>query len=99
MPRRPRSGTELPTAQEELNDVKGVRSVPSGSYYQADVMCPFYKYDDGRRRITCEGLVDDSSLALIYRKKGDFEQQIQTFCCRHYTRCEVYRILMDKYED
>lgn len=73
--------------------------MPSGSYLQAYVHCPFYKYDDGRRRITCEGITEDSSLALIYRKKTDFETQIRVFCCEHYERCEIYRILMEKYEE
>lgn len=71
----------------------------SGSYRQVDVRCPFYKYDDGRRRIACEGLVDGSTLALIYRQKADYETQIKVFCCEHYRKCEVYRLLMAKYED
>ena len=73
--------------------------MPSGSYLQIDVRCPFYKYDDGVKRITCEGIVEDSSLALIYRKKRDFETQIRVFCCEHYEKCEIYRILMEKYEE
>lgn len=73
--------------------------MPSGSYKQAYVQCPFYKYDDGKQRITCEGLIEDSSLALIYHKKQDYETQINVFCCEHYTRCEVYRLLMEKYKE
>lgn len=74
--------------------------MPSGSFKQADVLCPFYKYDDGKQRITCEGLVDDSSLALIYHRKNDYEMQIDVFCCEHYKCCEVYRMLMEaKYEE
>lgn len=72
--------------------------MPSGSYWQAYVLCPFYKYDDGKRRITCEGLVDNSSLALVYHKKADFDTQIGVFCCEHYTKCEVYRMLISKYD-
>lgn len=45
--------------------------MPSG-YKKADVQCPFYKYDDGKRRITCEGITEDSSLALIYHNKRDY---------------------------
>ena len=72
----------------------------SGSYKQIDVQCPFYKYDDGKQRITCEGLVDNSSLALIYQKKADYETQINVFCCEHYQRCEIHRMLMEaKYEE
>lgn len=71
----------------------------SGSYIQADVRCPFYKYDDGKKRITCEGIVEDSCLALIYRNKEAFAMQIRSFCCEHYENCEVFRLLNDKYEE
>lgn len=73
--------------------------MPSGSYKQIEVKCPFYKYDDGKKRITCEGIVDNSSLALIYHYRTDYETQINVFCCEHYQKCEVYRILMEKYEE
>lgn len=73
--------------------------MPSGSYKQIEVKCPFYKFDDGKRRITCEGIIDDSSLALIYHNKNDYQIQIDTFCCEHYTKCEVYKLLMEKYEE
>lgn len=73
--------------------------MPSGSFKQVDVQCPFYKYDDGRRRITCEGLIDKSSIALIYLTRGDYDIQLTAFCCEHYTKCEVYRMLMEKYNE
>lgn len=73
--------------------------MPSGSFKQVDVLCPFYKYDDGKRRITCEGIIDHSSLVLVYRKRCDYDMQIGAFCCEHYQKCEVYRMLMQKYEE
>ena len=73
--------------------------MPSGSYKQADVQYPFYKYDDGRRRITCEGLIDKSSIALIYLTRNDYDTQLLTFCCEHYKNCEIYRVLMEKYDE
>ena len=71
----------------------------SGSYRQVYVKCPFYKKDDGKRSITCEGLVDRSSILLQYILKKDFEMQMDVFCCQHFEKCEVYRVLMEKYED
>ena len=73
--------------------------MPSGSYKQIEVQCPFYKYDDGKRRITCEGIIDDSSLALIYHNKHDYALQMDVFCCCNYQKCEIYRMLMDKYDE
>lgn len=73
--------------------------MPSGSFRQIEVQCPFYKYDDGKQRITCEGLVDRSSLVLTYLSKKDFLIQFETFCCKHYERCEVHKMLMEKYQE
>ena len=73
--------------------------MPSGSYKQVNVRCPFYKFDDGRRRITCEGIIENSSLALIYRNRKDYETQISVFCSEHYHNCEVYRLLAEKYKE
>jgi hypothetical protein len=76
--------------------------MPSGSFKaQADVQCPFFKFDEyKKKRIVCEGFVDKSSLALIYCRKGDYETQLRVFCCEHYKKCEVYRMLMaSKYEE
>ena len=72
--------------------------MPSGSFKQAYVLCPFYKYDDGKKRITCEGLIENSSLALIYHSKLDYERQITVYCCDQYNKCEVYRMLKEKYD-
>ena len=73
--------------------------MPSGSFRQIDVQCCFYKHDDGKQRITCEGLVPRSSLSLSYLSKKDFLIQFETFCCKHFDKCEVYRMLMEKYEE
>lgn len=66
------------------------------------VKCPFYQYDEGSsriHRITCEGIVDGSTLILNYRYKKDFRIQLDTFCCEYFDRCEVYRMLMQKYQE
>lgn len=72
----------------------------SGSYRQVEVQCGLYKYDDGHQRITCDGIIDDSSIALIFHKREDFDKQIEIFCCEHYKNCEIYRMLMEnKYDE
>lgn len=71
----------------------------TGTYLQSFVRCPFYKKDDGKRRIVCEGIVDNSSIYLVYRYNNLFKRQLKTFCCEHYENCEVYRMLMEKYRD
>lgn len=71
----------------------------SGSYIKNLVLCPFYQRDDGKRRIICEGIMDDSSICLIFKYDNLFKRQTRAFCCEHYRKCEVYRMLMEKYKD
>ena len=64
------------------------------------VLCPFYHQDNARtQRIICEGLIDKSCIALIYQTKQDYRIQLKTFCCKHYENCEIYQMLMQKYEE
>ena len=73
--------------------------MPSGSYRQVEVKCPFYKYDDGKRRIVCEGaFTGDDSLASIFRYKERYDVQMDKHCCHDYTRCGIYQMLLKKYE-
>ena len=73
--------------------------MPSGSYKQVYVQCPFYKEDDGKFSIICEGVGDARFLKQRYRNKADYEKQMSVFCCENYQKCEVYRLLMEKYEE
>ena len=74
--------------------------MPSGSYRQVEVRCPFYQSDDGKRRIVCEGVVDGSTIAVNYRRRSDLQKQISIFCAKQYQNCEIYRMLMrDKYKE
>ena len=63
------------------------------------VKCPFYKVDDGKRVIVCEGICDGCNVNLSFVKKSDFMIQLRTFCMRHFERCEVYHAAMEKYLD
>ena len=76
--------------------------MPSGSFKgQADAQCPFFKFhDEKKKRIVCEGIVENSNLALIYCRGKDCYTQLCVFCCEHYKKCEVYRMLMaTKYDE
>ena len=61
------------------------------SYKQIYVRCPFYRRDDGCKTITCEGVVDDSTIKWSFQKKADRKQQMNIFCCEYYKNCEVPR--------
>ena len=72
--------------------------MPSGSFKQIEVQCPFYKYDIPKR-ITCEGFVDKSNISLGFLNWNDYEIHIKTFCSKHYQKCEICRMLMEIYEE
>ena len=61
---------------------------------RADVVCPFYRYDDGFARIVCEGFEEKSSLVLQYQNKNLFNRQLKTYCCSTCNYCEVFQMLM-----
>ena len=67
------------------------------SHWQYYVGCPFYHSDDESHRITCEGIVDGSSISQYFRSKKAFTTQIKTFCCQHYRNCELHGILLATY--
>ncbi len=72
----------------------------SGSFKQSDVCCPFYLFDDGRRVITCEGIVDKSNVKQSFKTRAGYELQMKVFCCEHFKNCEIYNMLMQsKYDE
>ena len=75
----------------------------TGSSYKGrtDAQCPFFCSDVmSKRRINCEGIVDRSTLALTFQRKKDYDTQLSVFCCNHYKKCEIYRMLMEnKYDE
>lgn len=71
----------------------------SGSFWQVYVQCPFYQSDDGKNRVLCEGIGNSSHLSLYFRRRCDCENHLRVFCCEHYKKCEIYRMLMEKYDE
>ena len=74
--------------------------MPSGSWNQVYVQCPFWQKDDGRSFIQCEGMGDAHSSTHRFDNKAKYETQMFVFCCEHYKKCEYYRMLMKtKYDE
>ena len=61
---------------------------------RADVVCPFYRYDDGYCRVVCEGFTEDSSLVQQYRTKAGLKLQLDVFCSARCESCEIFRMLI-----
>ena len=62
---------------------------------RADVVCPFYRYDDGYHRLVCEGLTDDSSVIQQYKAKKSHQKYMEYFCYGNCTGCAVFRMIVD----
>lgn len=71
----------------------------SGSYLQVHVGCPFYQHDDGKRVVTCEGLVPDADTKLRFSSRRKREEHMDRYCCGSYICCELYRALMQNYDE
>lgn len=67
----------------------------NGSYKQVDVKCPFYRNDDAKWKLSCEGVTEGSTLTWSFPRKEKLNKQMDIFCCEHYKNCEVYRMLME----
>ena len=65
-----------------------------------EVVCPFYCSDDGRMRIVCEGVADDSHFVQQFGHKAAYRKQMQLFCAGNCTCCEVFRMIVAaKYDE
>lgn len=67
-------------------------------YEDVRVLCPFF-VARGKKRIECEGITDDCKTVLRFNTVGKKHQHRQVFCERMYKNCEVYRMLIQKYEE
>lgn len=63
-----------------------------------DIKCPFY-ITRTKLSITCEGITDDCITKLLFKNSAKMEAQREIFCNERYTYCEIYNMLMKKYEE
>lgn len=50
------------------------------------IHCPFFKAHN-TVNIECEGIAEQSTILLHYRKKGDKDIQLEAFCSGRYKYC------------
>ena len=56
--------------------------------------CPFWRELAGNR-IGCEGITPHSTLSLQFTNRAERLQQEAVFCCKHYSKCELYRAIFE----
>lgn len=67
-------------------------------HQSALVNCPFFR-GHTTTDIGCEGLSDETSIRLIFPSKSARDRHEEIFCIKHYKNCELYRAIMEKYEE
>lgn len=69
------------------------------NYDDVEAQCPFFKESD-RRSISCEGVGDSCVLRMSYNTIAERNLQRNLFCndIRGCKRCEIYQMVMGKYE-
>lgn len=72
----------------------------SGTYIQADVLCPFYITDKANPIILkCEGLQPDITISLMFVYKNTKVNFMNKYCCKQYEKCPLFDVIYKKYED
>lgn len=62
------------------------------------IQCPFFLFS-GRKSIGCEGITDDCFIRLVFESEKPKKLHNKVFCESQYKNCEIYRMLMEKYEE
>ncbi len=66
---------------------------------RANVKCPFWR-GDWEKAVACEAPIDDCGLTLTFRGRKKQMAHMETYCCRLYKYCEVYRMVQTaKYDE
>lgn len=68
------------------------------SWWEKYVQCPFYKNDDGKRTITCEGVINGAVNRTVFTTQKKQRIQMEKYCCKLYFACPVYQMVEKKYE-
>lgn len=65
----------------------------------AAAACPFYRANnDKKRTITCEGPWPSTTVRVTFRRRRAYETRLRA-CCEIEPACELYRLVMKKYEE
>lgn len=69
--------------------------------WEALALCPFYqRTEKERHRITCEGIMSGSRLALVFLSADAKRvRHLESYCCRDYMKCPLYEAIYKQYEE
>ena len=93
-----RSVRDLQKQIERERASGAVRLMALSSLWESQIGCPFYRSDE-KRKIVCEGVGEAEAIVLRFRYTQERNQQIRLFCAGCYERCEIFRMVSEKYDD
>ncbi len=93
-----RSVRDLQKQIERERASGAVRLMALSSLWESQIGCPFYRNDE-KRKIVCEGVGEAEAIELRFRYTQERNKQIRLFCAGCYERCEIFRMVSEKYDD
>ena len=93
-----RSVRDLQKQIERERASGAVRLMALSSLWESQIGCPFYRSDE-KRKIVCEGVGEAEAIVLRFRYTQERNKQIRLFCAGCYERCEIFRMVSEKYDD
>lgn len=64
----------------------------------ANIKCPFF-HGHIPTEISCEGILPDTTVKQIFPSRSARDRHEDIFCICNHEKCEVYRAIMEKYEE
>ena len=93
--------------REHTSPVRGMRSGFEGRIMRKDdswklsdrdAQCPFFR-DHTRKSVGCESPFPGAVTRTKWEDEEDKTTQYDAFCCGKYQNCELYRLIMESYDD
>ena len=73
--------------------------MPSGTYIQTLIKCPFYITDSNKPpNLMCEGIANGKGIVIRFQNKDKKDSYIHSYCIEGYEKCLLYKIVYDKYK-
>lgn len=63
-----------------------------------NIKCPFF-HGHIPTEISCEGILPETTIKQIFPSRSARDRHEDIFCIKHFKCCEVYRAIMEKYEE
>ena len=68
------------------------------TYNEGNVVCPFFNAST-KLTISCEGITEDCVTKIMFTSPDKLDFHRKLFCDYMYKNCEIYRMLVKKYEE